>query len=100
LKLSPSTESLPGRVLGFFEEKKTLCVIADRLALGEDRSALGTDRPEACRGGVAPAPDRGPSKPVPRTVRASAESTAKWSVPVFGVGANTLFGDSAGDKGV
>jgi hypothetical protein len=35
-------------------------------------------------------PGRGPSDPVPRIVRASAESTVMWFIPVFGVqiGAN------------
>ena len=72
LELSPSTGSLLGRVLGFFVEKKTLCTIAD------------------------------PSDPVPRTVRSSTESPARWSVLVFGarIYANALFGDSARDKGV
>jgi hypothetical protein len=49
LELFPSMGSLSGRVTGFFAEKKTLCAIMDRLA-------LGADRPEACRGGSAPAP--------------------------------------------
>jgi hypothetical protein len=42
--------------------------------------------------------DRGPSSPMPRTIRASVESTDRRFVPVFGaeIGANTLFGDSAG----
>jgi hypothetical protein len=69
-------------------EKKTLYAIADR-------PALGADRPEVCRGGVAPAPSHGPSSPVLRTVRASAESPARRSVPVFGawIGANTSLGE-------
>jgi hypothetical protein len=85
LELSPSMGSLQGRVLGFFAEKKTLGAIVDRT--------------EVCRGGVAPAPGRGPSGPVSWTVRASAESPTRWSVPVFGtqICANTLFGDSTGD---
>jgi hypothetical protein len=72
-------------------EKKTLCAIADHPALGSDRS-------EVCRG-AAPALGRGPSGPVPRTIRTFAESPARRSVPVFGtlIGANTLFGDFAGD---
>jgi hypothetical protein len=58
-------------------EKKTFCTVADR--------------PKACRGGAAPAPGHGPSGPVPQTVRASAKSTAKRYVPVFGarISANT-----------
>jgi hypothetical protein len=45
-------------------------------------------------------PGHGLSDPVPRTVHAFAESTARWFVPVFGtqIGANTLFGDSGGDQ--
>jgi hypothetical protein len=84
--------SLQGRVLGFFAEKKTIGAIADR-------PAPGVDRTEVCRGGVAPAPGRGPSGPVSWTVRASAESPTRRSVPVFGtqICANTLFGDSTGD---
>jgi hypothetical protein len=42
-------ESPLGRVLGFFAEKKTLCAIANS-------PAPSVDRPEACRGGSAPAP--------------------------------------------
>jgi hypothetical protein len=95
LELSPSTESLPWRVLGFFAEKKTFCAIVDR-------PALGADHAKACRGKAAPVPGRELSGPVPRTVCTSVESTTKRSVPVFGarIGANTLFGDSARDKGV
>jgi hypothetical protein len=39
---------------------------------------------------------------MPQTVRASTKSLARRSVPVFGyrIGANTVFGDSAGNKGV
>jgi hypothetical protein len=68
---------------------KTLCAIR----------APGMDRSDVRRGGDAPAPGRGPSDPVPRTVRASAESNARWSVLVSGaqIDANTLFGDSAGE---
>jgi hypothetical protein len=47
LKLSPSTRSVPRRVLGFFVEK-TLCAIADR-------PAPGADRPKLCKGGGAAA---------------------------------------------
>jgi hypothetical protein len=67
-------------------EKKTLYSIADR-------PAPGADRPDVRRGGAAPAPGRGLSGPVPRTVRAYAEIPTRRSVPVFGVqiGANTLF---------
>jgi hypothetical protein len=95
LELSPSMASLPGRVVGFFAEKKTLCAIVDH-------STLGADRPEVCKGGSTPAPGRGPSGPMPQIVHASAESSARRFVPVFGtwIGANTLFGDSAGNKGV
>jgi hypothetical protein len=49
---------------------KTLCVIADRS--------------DVCRGRVVPARGRGPSDPMSRTIRGSAESTARRSVPVFG----------------
>jgi hypothetical protein len=77
LELSPPTGSLSGRVLGFFVEKKTLCAIVDR-------SALGADRPEVCRGGATHVPCCGPSGPVPWTVRASAESPARQYVLVFG----------------
>jgi hypothetical protein len=61
--------------------KKTLCAIADR--------------PDVRRGGVAPVPGRGPSGPILRTVRASAESTTRWSFLVFGaqIGANTIDSD-------
>jgi hypothetical protein len=47
-----------------------------------------------------PRPYRGPSGPIPWIVRASAESTDRWFIPVFGdqIDANTLFGDSAGDQ--
>jgi hypothetical protein len=57
------------------------------------------DRPEVRRGGITPAPGHGPSDPVPRTVRTSAESTATRSFLVFRarIDANTLFGDSAGN---
>jgi hypothetical protein len=48
-----------------------------------DHLALDMDRPEACSEGSAPAPGRGPSSPMPRTVRAYAKSTARWFVPVF-----------------
>jgi hypothetical protein len=41
-------------------------------------------------------PGCGPSGSVPRTVRASAESTARWFISVFGT--NTFFSDSAGDQ--
>jgi hypothetical protein len=80
-----------GEVLVYCEEDPL--AIADRLSPGVDRSDV--------RRGDVPAPGRGPSGPVPRTVHAFAESTARWSVPVFGarIGANTLFGDFAG-KGV
>jgi hypothetical protein len=42
--------------------------------------APGADRPDVRRGGVAPVLGRGPSGPVPRTVRASAESTTRRSI--------------------
>jgi hypothetical protein len=60
----------------------------------------GADRPDLCRGGDAPAPGRGPSGSVRRTVGASRESTTRRSVPVFGaqIDANTLFDDFAGDQ--
>jgi hypothetical protein len=70
LELSSSTGSLLGRVLGFFAEKKTLYAIANL--------------PEVYREGAAPASGRGPSGPVSWTVRASTESPARRSVPVFG----------------
>jgi hypothetical protein len=41
-------------------------------------------------------PGHEPSGPVPRTVRASAKSTARWFVPVFEaqIGANTNFANA------
>jgi hypothetical protein len=47
-------------------------------------------------------PSREPSGPMPRTIRASAESTPRWFVSVFGAQnrANILFDDFAGDEGV
>src|SRR5688572_1462726 len=74
LELSPLMGSLLRRVLWFFAENKTLCVIVDR-------PTPGTDCPEVCRGGAAPALGRGPSDPMTRTVRASAESPARRYVP-------------------
>jgi hypothetical protein len=58
------------------------------------------NRLDVRRGGAAPAPGHGPSDLGPRTIRASAVSTARRSFPVFGaqIGANTLFGDSAGEQ--
>jgi hypothetical protein len=51
------------------------------------------DCPKVCRGGSAPMPRS-------RTIHASAESTDRWFVSVFGsqIGANILFGDSAGTR--
>jgi hypothetical protein len=91
LELFPSTGSLSRRVLGFFAEKKTLCAITDR-------PAPGADHPKACREDPLLRPGRGLSGPVPRTVRASVESTAIWFIPVFGaqIDTNILFGDSVG----
>jgi hypothetical protein len=83
LELSPSTGSLMGRVLGFFAEKKTICAIADRLAPGVDRPTPGANRPKVCIGEAAPAPGRGPSDLVSRTVCVSAETPTKRSVSVF-----------------
>jgi hypothetical protein len=45
-------------------------------------------------------PGRGPPGPLSRSVCASAESTTRQSSPLFGaqIGANILFGDSAGER--
>jgi hypothetical protein len=59
LELSPSTGSLMGRVLGLFTEKETLCAISDR-------PTSNANRPKVCKGGAAPAPNRGPSAPPQR----------------------------------
>jgi hypothetical protein len=69
--------SLPGRVLGFFTEKKTLYAIADH-------PAPGADHPEVCGGGAAPTLGHRLFDPVPWTVRASTESSARRSVRIFG----------------
>jgi hypothetical protein len=91
----PLTESLPGRVLGFFAEKKTLYAILDH-------PALSADRPEACRGGYAPAPMSRTVRPCDvdhPSLRKERRQTVRSGVGAD-LGANTLFGDCAGDKGV
>jgi hypothetical protein len=62
--------------------------------------APGTNRLDVRRGGDAPTLGRGPTGPRPQTIRASTESTARRFVLVFGaqIVANTLFGDSVGDR--
>jgi hypothetical protein len=67
-----------------------------------DHPDLGADHLEVCRGGATPAPGHRPFGPRPRIIRSSIESLDGWSVLVFGtqIGANTLFGDPAGDMGV